>query len=763
MIAAFVAAAHCNAPADAQTGPAGTIVTSLDGDGWNIATDPKNVGIGEKWFDAVRPDAKTTHVPWIIEDAFPAYDGVAWYWKRFAPAANPHKNGRTLLRFWAVDFKADVWLNGKHLGMHEGGETPFLLDATEAIRPGKENFLAVRVLNPCDTPIDGITLGITPHRNKRAAYSAGSSYNHGGIVDSVEVLQVPAVRISDMFVHADPRTGIVKVETTVENTTGGPVQANLLTSIAPASEGETFLVRRNACAVPPGTTVVKTELRVESPRLWDIDEPNLYRVTQRLQTTEFADSFDERSVRTGFREFVFKDGCFRLNGRRIFLKCSHTGNHCPVGLQMQAPEFKDILRKDLLNCKVMGFNSIRFIAGLSTRYQLDLADEIGLLVYTEPYSAWCMEPSPKMAEWFDRSLRDMILRDRNHPSVAIWGVLNETPPGPVFEHARKSLKLIRSLDPTRLVLLNSGRWDKIKHPSSPPPGLAIWRIGGQPDPCVTFNKSDRRIESWNVVWEPGQLAMHPGAKNEKSALRFTAPCDGTFRVELKCADATKEKATTDVHVFAGGKEILAKGINVDGGGPAFDWKGSAKLAKGETLDFLVGYGNGRHGGDSTLFDVKIVDGQGKVYDAAKDFSDTENPAGPWGYGSLAGGNAIDLSTFTPYTRLKPAEKSIAGTFSNPGTTYWDDSLDDHHPYQRAPHTADIIEFFRYVGERPYNNIVCSQGGGKPYFISEYGIGSGVNWPRVLRLFDQYGYPHVEDRATIRPSTMHSSPISRNGT
>ena len=143
---------------------------------------------------------------------------------------------------------------------------------------------------------------------------------------------------------------------------------------------------------------------------------------------------------------------------------------------------------------------------------------------------------------------------------------------------------------------------------------------------------------------------------------------------------------------------------------------------------------------------KSSNGQGKVYDAGKDFSDTENPAGPWGYGSLAGGNAIDLSTFTPYTRLKPAEKSIAGTFSNPGTTYWDDSLDDHHPYQRAPHTADIIEFFRYVGERPYNNIVCSQGGGKPYFISEYGIGSGVNWPRVLRLFDQYGYPHVEDRA-----------------
>jgi hypothetical protein len=107
----------------------------------------------------------------------------------------------------------------------------------------------------------------------------------------------------------------------------------------------------------------------------------------------------------------------------------------------------------------MGFNMIRFIAGMGTRYQLDLCDEIGLLVYEESYAGWLLGDSPKMAERFDRSLAEMIQRDRNHPSIVIWGLLNETNDGPVFRHAVESLRLVRALDTDRLVLLNSGRWD----------------------------------------------------------------------------------------------------------------------------------------------------------------------------------------------------------------------------------------------------------------------------------------------------------------
>ena len=106
-------------------GTAASTVQSLDGDGWRIATDPKNEGREAKWFAAPREEAKPTKVPWIIQDAFPGYHAVAWYWREFDAPKHPHADGRYLLRFWAVDYLAEVWLNGKSVGGHEGGQPPF--------------------------------------------------------------------------------------------------------------------------------------------------------------------------------------------------------------------------------------------------------------------------------------------------------------------------------------------------------------------------------------------------------------------------------------------------------------------------------------------------------------------------------------------------------------------------------------------------------------------------------------------------------------
>ncbi len=125
-----------------------TAIQSLNGEVWMLAPDPQNIGMEQNWFNAPTPEAKKTKVPWIIQDAFPGYHGVAWYWRDFTAPANPHLRGRTLLRFWQVDYKADVWLNGQSVRGHEGGESPFTLDITEAVKPGVVNRLAVRVLNP---------------------------------------------------------------------------------------------------------------------------------------------------------------------------------------------------------------------------------------------------------------------------------------------------------------------------------------------------------------------------------------------------------------------------------------------------------------------------------------------------------------------------------------------------------------------------------------------------------------------------------------
>jgi beta-galactosidase/beta-glucuronidase len=135
----------------------------LDGEGWMLATDPGNVGVAEKWWTAPRSDAKSAKVPGVIQDLFPGYSGAAWYWRDVTIPANPHEGGRYLLRFWDVDYVADVWVNGTHVGRHEGAQTKFAFDVTDAVKPDTTNRIAVRVLSVFNTPVDGIVRSQTPH------------------------------------------------------------------------------------------------------------------------------------------------------------------------------------------------------------------------------------------------------------------------------------------------------------------------------------------------------------------------------------------------------------------------------------------------------------------------------------------------------------------------------------------------------------------------------------------------------------------------
>jgi beta-galactosidase/beta-glucuronidase len=105
----------------------------LDGPDWRLAPDPGNKGREEKWFEAPRPDAKATPVPGIVQNVLPDFHGPAWYYREFEAPVNPHKDGRYLVRFGAVDYVAEAWVNGQAVGKHEGGETPFALEATETV------------------------------------------------------------------------------------------------------------------------------------------------------------------------------------------------------------------------------------------------------------------------------------------------------------------------------------------------------------------------------------------------------------------------------------------------------------------------------------------------------------------------------------------------------------------------------------------------------------------------------------------------------
>lgn len=465
---------------------------SLEGHDWVVAPDPDNIGRQNSWWTGAQPGAKPARVPGILQESLPSYHGVAWYWREFTPPMNPYAGGRCLIRFHAVDYLAEVWLNDSPAGSHEGGETPFTFDITDSVLPAQVNRLAVRVLNPKAEPIDGVVLAQTPHRNKGAAgIVVGGSYNSGGITEPVEVFWVPAVHIDDVYVRPNWKTGSVHIQTTVTNSGAAPAEVALRFDISPAlgsASAASLMLQR---AMPSGASVHEAELKVEHFRLWQLDEPCLYRLLTRISPSSVSGHPDsdthEFFTRFGFRDFRVEKGYFRLNGKRVFVKSSHTGNHCPVGAILPPESANDLLRKDLLYAKSCGFNMIRFIAGMAHPYQLDLCDEIGLMVYEENLSGWCLEDSPDMARRFDSSLREMVLRDRNHPCLTIFGLMNEVGNGPVVQHAINSLGLLRSLDDTRLVLLQSGRWDGQYHIGSVSnPGSTQWEcVWGAESPDYT--------------------------------------------------------------------------------------------------------------------------------------------------------------------------------------------------------------------------------------------------------------------------------------
>ena len=450
-----------------------TLAVTLDS-GWLIATDPSDTGRDQAWYRGARAEAKATRVPSVLQETFPAYHGLVWYWLEFQPVPQPFPHGRYLLRFQAVDYLADVWLNSVHLGRHEGSETPFVLDATNFIRPGAKNILSLRVLNPNDQPIDGITLAETPHRNKVVHFTPGNSFDYGGILLPVELLLTPAIRIASLHVRPDWKTGRVQIDCELSNDSGRMRDVEINFSVARTTADKTLLSDATTFTVLAGKSTIRHEIQMRNHQLWQLDDPCLYRLQARLQTTDGEDIHESTSC-FGFRDFRVVDGYFRLNNRRIFLKSTHTGNHVPFGQVVPPPGYPDLLRRDLLYAKASGFNMVRYISGLAYPDELNMCDELGLLVYEETLAAWLLEDSPKMKERYESCVREMILRDRNHPSVVIWGMLNETKDGPIFREAVSALPLVRLLDETRLVLLSSGRFDgHLGIGSVSNPGSAEW-------------------------------------------------------------------------------------------------------------------------------------------------------------------------------------------------------------------------------------------------------------------------------------------------
>ncbi len=462
-------------------------VQSLDGQ-WQIAIDLYDRGRTAKWFDPSvfpRDLSRPATVPGTITEAWPnpapliKASNLAWYMRTFTPSPGTDPGMRQYLRFGAVRDQCDVWLNGSYLGSHEGGEDPFEIDISKALVPGRLNTLILRVSAP---------------------------FFPGGINQHVEIVTQPNVRFIDCFSRFDIEKGAIFLDVTLENASNAPARAEISVSLGEFKSGRRVRDESEYVNLPQGRSTETLRLDVPEGHLWTLNDPFLYSITvgtRWLEAPNQETAQDGGSIRVGLRDFRIKDGFFCLNGKRLFLKSAHGNWYDPISIQGTPGDMR-YLNLDLPRMKEAGFNAMRFITASALPEQLDQADELGMLIYSEHETSWPGLFLGDVAS-FGKSLSGLIRRDRNHPSLVIWGLLNENLSLPTFNSAKAWLPRIRALDPSRLILLSSGRWDaEFKTASASNPGSGTWDVylGGE-DPV-------RPVSTGSFPDEVGGYGFFPG-------------------------------------------------------------------------------------------------------------------------------------------------------------------------------------------------------------------------------------------------------------
>ena len=309
--------------------------------------------------------------------------GIGWYRKHFLLDCEAEPGGRYFIEFDGVYMNSTVYVNGQEVGHRPYGYSSFEYDITKYLKRG-DNVIAVKVDNS-DQP------------NSRW-YSGCGIYRH------VWLTKTNAVHVKHWGVHvqADAKTGQIKVEADVE--------------------GNNYKVR-NTVYDASGKEV---GLKVKNPHLWSVEDPYIYKV--RTQVLVGGKVVDEVWTTTGFRDFKFDaETGFWLNGKNFKLNgvCEHHDFGC-----LGAAVNEDAMHRKLSKLKAMGVNSIRSSHNPPAPELLNMCDTMGIIVMDESFDMWRRKKTAGdyarfFEEWHERDLTDLILRDRNHPSILMWSIGNE--------------------------------------------------------------------------------------------------------------------------------------------------------------------------------------------------------------------------------------------------------------------------------------------------------------------------------------------------
>jgi beta-mannosidase len=422
---------------------------SLDGE-WELAWGDKGAGPKSEWRTVAVPGS--AHLQWLPRGEI--YGRSAgwvsrkewWYRKRFS--VPPRFSGeRVRLEFDATDYFAEIYLDGRRLGRHEGYIDPHSYDVTPLLKAGAAHELLVRVWTPVH------------YYWKHRPYTVKGSY--GGVDQKPDdITAVGITRAVRLAAFGRARIVDLATSTLIES----PGRANLSIDIEAA--GSLSGLRWEATLAPatfagPAVRVTalasasRLEIPVDAPRLWwtwDLGKPDLYALDLRLKTPS-GEVVDARRLRVGLRE-IRRDGWqFFLNGRRVFLR----GTNIYANLWLsELTRQKYAADLDLIGR--MNVNAIRVHCHFENPEFYELTDERGLLIWQDFLEAWYphdREFSPHAAALYDNHIRLV----RNHASVAIWAPSDEES----LENYRDLSKHLAAraslLDPqNRWVQRSTGRW-----------------------------------------------------------------------------------------------------------------------------------------------------------------------------------------------------------------------------------------------------------------------------------------------------------------
>ncbi|MGD0922511.1 MAG: sugar-binding domain-containing protein, partial [Terriglobia bacterium] len=426
-----------------------TEVIPLDGE-WHFKFDPGNSGESRNWHlastDAANWERVSVPHTWQVSPEAAEYQGVAWYRRTFdAPTLWAGKAVR--LEFEAVYHSATVWLNDKLIGRHlRSGYTAFVLDISSALRPGSLNTLVVKADNSFDD-----------HMLPR-----GKSYDwtvDGGITRPVSLLVTPQTFLErvDVDAHPDLETSqaSIAVQVFLRNATEKRAEASLRFRIVEDDTGRTALSSESATRVllePRSSRSVSLPVAaLARPRLWHFDHPHLYRLVVEME--QEGRPIHAETVTFGIRSFEVKDSGFYLNGERVRL----------MGVERMAGSHPDYGMAEPSTWLVHDHDDLKELNCVFTRVHwqqdkrvLDYCDRKGILIQEEvpawgpdTFQGMTDEASPEIMENGLLQLREMISRDRNHPSIFAWGLCNEVngqnPPAQKF--IRRMAEEARKLDP----------------------------------------------------------------------------------------------------------------------------------------------------------------------------------------------------------------------------------------------------------------------------------------------------------------------------